>query len=232
MRVPQSGKQKRPHKPKPLDNGKFIDHNKKYQSASNEKSHDYINMKTGLKTYAPTSYLLRLADEFIDYIRNQDTAVCFEDFWEEKGILYRDVWDFCQSEPMFARKIEYARMALGRSWSDPLLGKKELLGDRETLRKRASIYKKEWGDYDKSMIEFTERVKHAIEEDDKLKQMKDAKDIAEWFHVIGEKEKEYARVEAEAKIRSGQSDSQPNEPSTGQPRLLEGDKQGPEDIKP
>ena len=206
------------------ESAKNFKHNTAKTTKPTRKEHALINNFTGEKIYFDTNTLIRLAHGYINWLSERKTPTLFSKFWKTKGFTLKDIFNLCRDEPEFARLIDYSRMFLAETWADPLLGEKELIGDRETIRKRASIYVQEWGDHDKNMIEFTERVRQALDKDTGQAKINAAKDIAEQFYIIGERERENARLAAE-EIRLEQPSSKSNGDSIGSSGLLAGDKQ-------
>lgn len=174
MRVNQSGKHGNPSQNavnqvnKNRKKTPRIPHNSTQNQSAVKKLHSILNMYTGKKMELDTDDLVKLAHEYINWIGERKFPTPFYKFWKLKGFIPEDIKYIAASEPAFAQLIEFGRLFVADTWNDPLTGEAEMKGDRETIRKRAPIYVKEWQDYDHDEKEFEYKLRKALEETNTL----------------------------------------------------------------
>jgi hypothetical protein len=167
MRVTKCGKNKSPEQ-KAIDavvqeNGhQIVDNNTKKYKPSIGRCHTYQHAIKNYEVEKNMVELMKMAQEFIDWVKNEKTPTYYQTFWSVHGITTESVDKICAAEPEFKKLVTYGKQLIGELWGE------SIRRDMQTLRSRASIYLKEFKDHEEHMIEVRERIKKQLDKEDAL----------------------------------------------------------------
>lgn len=155
MKIKKSGKNISPEKQAVInaakENGHNIKINRDIHLSGRNYYHKFYDFRLQRKNEISTQGLVKLANEFIQWIEESNKPVLFQTFWLKRGIRMQILKDFCEHEPEFADIVEAGRQLIGEKWGGVLLGEIESTADRYILRQRAPVYIQEWRQHDKEM---------------------------------------------------------------------------------